>query len=180
VDTFAKLRRAERCRMGQGRCQFTDEFKREAVGLLASSGRPLLQIAKRDRIANGRFGAKPEAAGPPIDLPLSAPKRTSPPSVPCDVQVSAVESHHSLPRYQHVASTASSNLNDQTVWLPRPRQRRLAAPTRLSNDEQHNRPCDGGAGSRHPAHLGTRAVSIFTRSSTTKRLSRSSRPAKGM
>jgi transposase len=31
--------------MGQGRRQFTDEFKREAVGLLASSGRPLLQIA---------------------------------------------------------------------------------------------------------------------------------------
>ena len=31
--------------MGQGRCQFTDEFKQEAVALLASSGRPLLQIA---------------------------------------------------------------------------------------------------------------------------------------
>ena len=31
--------------MGQGRRQFTDEFKREAVALLASSGRPLLQIA---------------------------------------------------------------------------------------------------------------------------------------
>src|SRR4029453_6485987 len=32
--------------MGQGRRQFTDEFKREAVGLLASSGRAVLQIAK--------------------------------------------------------------------------------------------------------------------------------------
>ena len=31
--------------MGQGRRQFTDEFKRESVALLASSGRPLLQIA---------------------------------------------------------------------------------------------------------------------------------------
>jgi len=31
--------------MGQGRHQVTDEFKREAVALLASSGRPLLQIA---------------------------------------------------------------------------------------------------------------------------------------
>ena len=31
--------------MGQGRRQFTDEFKREAVALLASSRRPLLQIA---------------------------------------------------------------------------------------------------------------------------------------
>ena len=31
--------------MGQGRRLFTDEFKREAVALLAGSGRPLLQIA---------------------------------------------------------------------------------------------------------------------------------------
>ena len=31
--------------MGAGRRQFTDEFKREAVTLLASSGRPLVQIA---------------------------------------------------------------------------------------------------------------------------------------
>ena len=31
--------------MDQGRRQFTDEFKREAVALLASSGGPLLQIA---------------------------------------------------------------------------------------------------------------------------------------
>jgi transposase len=31
--------------MGQGRRQFTGEFKREAVALLASRGRPLLQIA---------------------------------------------------------------------------------------------------------------------------------------
>jgi transposase len=31
--------------MGQGRRQFTDEFKQEAVALLVSSGRPLIQIA---------------------------------------------------------------------------------------------------------------------------------------
>ena len=31
--------------MGQGRRQFTDEFTREAVALLASSGRLLTQIA---------------------------------------------------------------------------------------------------------------------------------------
>ena len=31
--------------MGQERRHFTDEFKTEAVALLASSGRPLLQIA---------------------------------------------------------------------------------------------------------------------------------------
>ena len=32
--------------MGTARRQYTDEFKREAVGLLASSGRPLSQIAR--------------------------------------------------------------------------------------------------------------------------------------
>jgi len=32
--------------MGTARRQFTDEFKREAVGLLTSSGRPLSQIAQ--------------------------------------------------------------------------------------------------------------------------------------
>ena len=37
--------------MGQGRRQFTDEFKREAVALLASSGRPLTQIAAELGIA---------------------------------------------------------------------------------------------------------------------------------
>jgi transposase len=31
--------------MGQGRRHFTDEFKQEAVALLAGSGRPLVQIA---------------------------------------------------------------------------------------------------------------------------------------
>jgi transposase-like protein len=31
--------------MGQERRHFTDEFKTEAVALLASSGRPLVQIA---------------------------------------------------------------------------------------------------------------------------------------
>jgi transposase len=32
-------------RMAQARRQFTDDFKREAVALLVSSGRPLTQIA---------------------------------------------------------------------------------------------------------------------------------------
>src|SRR5438067_10800113 len=36
---------AERCRMGKERRHFTDEFKREAGALLASSGRSLGQIA---------------------------------------------------------------------------------------------------------------------------------------
>ena len=37
--------------MGTTRRRFTDEFKREAVGLLASSGRPLSQIAQELGIA---------------------------------------------------------------------------------------------------------------------------------
>ena len=37
--------------MAQGRRQFTDEVKREAVALLASSGRPLIQIASELGIA---------------------------------------------------------------------------------------------------------------------------------
>src|SRR3954469_12012220 len=36
---------AGRCRMGRERRHFADEFKTEAVALLASSGRPLVQIA---------------------------------------------------------------------------------------------------------------------------------------
>ena len=41
--------------MGTARCQFTNEFKQEAVGLLASSGRPLSQIAQESGIC--RFAA---------------------------------------------------------------------------------------------------------------------------
>src|SRR6195256_6371098 len=70
--------------MGQSRRQFTDEFKREAVALLASSGRPLTQIAGelgvapsmlrnwRDRSGGRNAGA---AVGPntPASAPHSAP-----------------------------------------------------------------------------------------------------------
>ena len=41
--------------MGTARRQYTDEFKREAVGLLASSGRPLSQIARELGIAASRL-----------------------------------------------------------------------------------------------------------------------------
>src|SRR6266851_4352244 len=70
--------------MGQGRRQFTDEFKREAVALLASSGRPLTQIAGELGIApsmlrnwrgrNGGWNAGPAlrpnttASAPPADV----------------------------------------------------------------------------------------------------------------
>ena len=43
--------------MGTLRRQYTDEFKREAVGLLASSGRPLSQIAQELGIASSRLRA---------------------------------------------------------------------------------------------------------------------------
>src|SRR5262249_13258790 len=54
--------------MGQGRRQFTDEFKREAVALLVSSGRPLLQIASERGISpsmlrNWRNGSGGRDAG---------------------------------------------------------------------------------------------------------------------
>jgi len=66
--------------MGTGRRQFTDEFKREAVALLASSGRPLTQIAAELGIApsmlrnwRGRSGGR--NAGPALrpNTPASAP-----------------------------------------------------------------------------------------------------------
>jgi transposase len=55
--------------MGHGRRQFTDEFKREAVALLTSSGRPLIQIAVELGIApsmlrNWRSGGR--HAGPAL------------------------------------------------------------------------------------------------------------------
>jgi transposase len=63
--------------MGQGRRQFTDEFKREAVALLASSGRPLLQIASELGISpsmlrnwrNRDEGRNPGSALRPIPAP---------------------------------------------------------------------------------------------------------------
>jgi transposase len=70
--------------MGQGRRQFTDEFKREAVALLASSGRPLTQIAAELGIApsmlrnwRGRSGGRNAGSAlrpnPRAPAPHSAP-----------------------------------------------------------------------------------------------------------
>jgi transposase len=42
---------------GYSRRQYTDEFKREAVGLLASSGRPMSQIGQELGIAPSRLRA---------------------------------------------------------------------------------------------------------------------------
>ena len=89
VDTFDKLLlELERCLMGTSRRQFTDEFKRESVGLLASSGRPLSQIARelgiaasmlhswRDAGDRGKAGSPPAyssaAAIPPAGADLGA------------------------------------------------------------------------------------------------------------
>ena len=73
---------------GTTRRQFTDEFKREAVELLASSGRPLSQIARemgiaasmlrswRDAGDRGKAGSPPAyssaAAIPPAGADLAA------------------------------------------------------------------------------------------------------------
>jgi putative transposase len=51
--------------MGQGRRQFTDEFKREAVALLGSSGRPLTQIAGELGIAPSMLRNWRDRSGPP-------------------------------------------------------------------------------------------------------------------
>src|ERR1700731_3284777 len=82
VDTFDKLLlELERCLMGTSRRQFTDEFKRESVGLLASSGWPLSQIAQELGIAasmlrSGRDAGDGGKAGPPP--PYSSAAATPP------------------------------------------------------------------------------------------------------
>ena len=67
--------------MGQERRHFTDEFKQEAVALLASSGRPLIQIANelgispsmlrnwRNRQGRGNTGAAVTPKPAPHSLP---------------------------------------------------------------------------------------------------------------
>ena len=73
--------------MGQGRRHFTDEFKREAVALLVSSGRPLSRIAGELGIApsmlrnwrNGSGGRDAGSARHPI--PASAPHSAVDPAV---------------------------------------------------------------------------------------------------
>jgi transposase len=67
--------------MSQGRRQFTDEFKREAVALLVSSGRPLIQIASElgvspSMLRNWREGSGGRDAGRrpiPAAVPHPAP-----------------------------------------------------------------------------------------------------------
>lgn len=63
--------------MSQGRRQFTDEFKREAVALLASSGRPLLQIASElgispSMLRNWRNRSRGRHAGLALTPPAAA------------------------------------------------------------------------------------------------------------
>src|SRR2546421_11465911 len=65
--------------MVQGRRQYTDEFKREAVALLASSDRPLLQIASElgispSMLRNWRNRSDGRNAGATLrPIPSSAP-----------------------------------------------------------------------------------------------------------
>ena len=74
--------------MGQGRRQFTDEFKREAVALLASSGRPLTQIAGELGIApsmlrnwRNRGGGRNAGSALRLNTPAPAPHFASDPAV---------------------------------------------------------------------------------------------------
>jgi transposase len=74
--------------MGQGRRQFTDEFKREAVALLASSGRPLTQIASElllgiapSMLRDWRNRGGGRNAGPALHpIPASVPHSASDPA----------------------------------------------------------------------------------------------------
>jgi transposase len=67
--------------MGQERRRFTDEFKTEAVALLASSGRPLVQIAGELGISpsmlrnwrNRNTGRNAGSTVPPKPAPHSVP-----------------------------------------------------------------------------------------------------------
>jgi transposase len=68
--------------MSQGRRHVTDEFKREAVTLLVSSGRPLSRIASEPGVSpsmlrnwrNGMAGGCGSARHPiPVSAPHSAP-----------------------------------------------------------------------------------------------------------
>jgi transposase len=73
--------------MDQGRRRFTDDFKREAVALLASSGRPLMQIATELGIApsmlrNWRNRGVGQHAGPALrpNTPASTPHSAADPA----------------------------------------------------------------------------------------------------
>ena len=64
--------------MGQGRRHFTDEFKREAVALLVSSGRPLSRIASElgispSMLRNWRGSGGRDAGSARHAIPASAP-----------------------------------------------------------------------------------------------------------
>jgi transposase len=60
--------------MTKPRRRFTDEFKREAVGLLDASGRPLMQIANELGIAPSMLRNWRNAAGVPAGA--SSPPKT--------------------------------------------------------------------------------------------------------
>ena len=72
--------------MGQGRRQFTGEFKREAVALLSNSGRPLTQIAvelgiQPSMLRNWRDRSEGRNAGPAL-----RPTRRRRPRIPSRIR----------------------------------------------------------------------------------------------
>ena len=75
--------------MSQGRRHFTDEFKREAVALLVSSGRPLSGIASELRVSpsmlrNWRHGNEGRDAGS-ARHPIPASARHSAPDPAAEI-----------------------------------------------------------------------------------------------
>jgi transposase len=82
---------------GQGRRQFTDEFKQEAVALLASSSRPLLQIASELGISasilrNWHYRSEGRNAGS-VRRPIPAAAPRSAPDVASEISRLRRENH---------------------------------------------------------------------------------------
>jgi transposase len=99
--------------MSQGRRQFTDEFKREAVALLVSSGRPLSRIASElgispSMLRNWRNGSAGRDAGSarhtiPASAPHSAPDPASAArsiSAPSRARVAVIEHCGHIPEME--------------------------------------------------------------------------------
>src|SRR5205814_2792707 len=103
--------------MVQGRRQYTDEFKREAVALLASSDRPLLQIANElgispSMLRNWRNRSEGRNAGSTLrPIPAPAPH-------------SAPDSGSEISRLRRERSSAYGARHFKNVW-PAPSARGL-------------------------------------------------------
>jgi transposase len=117
--------------MGQSRRQFTDEFKREAVALLASSGRPLTQIAEELGIAPSMLRNWPDRsggrnAGPALrpNTPASAPHSVPDPAAerPCHGNYRRAERGQGQTGFmlrRHLATAPPLRLGRSAAWTGR-------------------------------------------------------------